>query len=184
MAGDQGVAFIERLRRAVRRPKAVVGRVSDRLFQNATPKVYVASEGNRSESDNGLYVRFVERAVRDPVLFSKFKQNRQYQAILEHLRESDGQAYLEIVEREAPDLFAGMERFKINDLIGSPTTFVYDRIGRINPTTLRYVKVASDLRRLFGDLSGAKVAEIGVGYGGQLLVLDQIFTLGMYSMFD
>jgi hypothetical protein len=69
-----------------------------------------------------------------------------------------------------------MERFKINDLVGSPTTYVYHRFGRISPSTLRYVKVASDLRRLFGDLTGAKVAEIGVGYGGQLLVLDQIFT--------
>jgi len=163
--------------------QAAKDRVRARIL-DMLPKAYVAAEGNRSESDNGLYVRFVERAVRSPAVFSSFRQNPYYQAILEHLSAADGKAYLAIVEQESPDLSRDMERFKINDVIGSPTTYVYDRVGRSSPTTLRYVKVASDLRRLFGDLSGAKVAEIGVGYGGQLLVLDQIFTLGMYSMFD
>lgn len=164
-------------------PQAARNHVRARVF-GMLPKTYVAVEGNRSASDNGLYVQFVERAVLDASVFSAFKQNRHYQEILEHLGEADGKAYLSIIDQEAPDLGREMERFKINDVVGSPTTYVYDRVGRISPTTLRYVKVASDLRQLFGDLSGARVAEIGVGYGGQMLVLDQIFRLGAYSLFD
>ena len=184
MAGNQRLPLNDKVRRAMRVPRAVARRVRDMVALNATPKVYVASAGNRSESDNGLYVQFVEKAVRNPGVFSTFKQNRAYQTILEHLNEAAGKAYWEIVQQEAPDLSEDMERFKVNDVVGNPTTYVYDHVGRISPTTLRYVKVASDLRRLFGDLTGARVAEIGVGYGGQLLVLDQIFKLGMYSMFD
>jgi putative sugar O-methyltransferase len=172
------------VRRAVRAPFSVGRRVRDLVLRNITSKMYIASEGIRSESDNGHYAKFVERAVRNQAVFFRFKQNRVYREILEHLNEDDGRAYLAIVAEEAPDLVRQIEHFKINDRIGSPATYRYDGIGAISPTTLRYVKVVSDLRRLFGDLNGARVAEIGVGYGGQLLVLDQLFRLDAYTMFD
>ena len=52
------------------------------------------------------------------------------------------------------------------------------------PTTLRYIKVASDLHDLFGDNLGDHVVEIGCGYGGQMLILDQLFEIPRYTMFD
>src|SRR6188508_1672428 len=114
------------LRRALRAPLSFGRRARDFAVRHATPKMYIASEGIRSESDNGRYVTFVQRAVENQAVFSRFKQNRVYREILEHLNEDDGRAYLAIVTEESPDLLGEMERFKINDRIGSPTTYRYD----------------------------------------------------------
>ena len=69
-------------------------------------------------------------------------------------------------------------------MVGSPRVFNYPGIGRVSPTTLRYVKVASDLRKLFGAEPGGNVAEVGVGYGGQMLVCDIAFHMRQYDLFD
>jgi putative sugar O-methyltransferase len=145
---------------------------------------FVGRQSIRSDSDNGRYTAFVEQANKSYKVFSHFKKNPVYQEILEHVSEKDGARYLEVLKKNAPDLFTYLDKFKINDLVGNPTTFEYPEIGRISPTTLRYMKVASDLRTLFGSAIGNRVAEIGVGYGGQALVLDQIFTINEYCLFD
>ena len=62
-------------------------------------------------------------------------------------------------------------RFRENDRLGSPLTCDYDACGRFSPTTLRYAKVYSDLMRLFRDLDGQRIIEIGGGYGGQCFVI-------------
>lgn len=145
---------------------------------------FVGAEGNRSESDHGPYVAFVQLALRDYRVFSRFKQNPHYRLILENVSEDEGRSYLEILKRAAPDFIESVERFKENDLIGAPTTYDYDGLGRISPTTLRYMKVASDLRCLFGADIGRTIAEIGVGYGGQLLVNDRVFKMERCDLFD
>jgi phospholipid N-methyltransferase len=156
----------------------------DKLSGILTNKEFVAAAENRSDSEGGLYVRFVERAVKDYKVFSKFKTHPHYRAILEHVSKEQGEEYLDIIRRESPELIARFQCFKINDSVGAPITFDYAGIGSVSPTTLRYVKVAADLWKLFGDLSGMKIVEVGVGYGGQLLVLDQIFKLRQYHLFD
>jgi len=145
---------------------------------------FIGKQAIRSDSDNGRYIAFVERANSNYQVFSQFKQHPAYQEILEHVSEEDGTRYLEILKKNAPDLLVAVEKFKVNDLVGNPTKFEYPEIGSISPTTLRYMKVASDLRALFGTSIGNRVAEIGVGYGGQLLVLDQIFAIDEYYLFD
>jgi hypothetical protein len=145
---------------------------------------FVGAPENRSESDNGAYVAFVERAVRDYATFETFKAHPAYQAILEHVTKEQGAGYLDEIARLAPDLIDRIEEFKANDRIGGGTVHDYPRVGRIGPTTLRYVKVAADLRRHFGPTPGHAIAEIGVGYGGQMLVFDRLFAYGSYDLFD
>lgn len=53
----------------------------------------------------------------------------------------------------------------------------------MSPTTLRYLKVASDLKILFGPNLG-NVAEIGCGYGGQTIVNDQLLNISTARLFD
>ena len=77
-----------------------------------------------------------------------------------------------------------IEKFKVNDILGGGKTFNYKGVGFINPTTLVYIKVASDIRKLFSEDIGEKVAEIGVGYGGQLLIADMILKFKQYDLFD
>jgi hypothetical protein len=50
--------------------------------------------------------------------------------------------------------------------------------------TLRYVKVLSDLRRLFGDLTGMSIVEIGVGYGGQCRLICEFWPLRSCTLID
>lgn len=134
-------------------------------------------------SDDSKYVSIVKKALVDNNTFNNFKREPDYNAILEHVSAVDGSQYLSIIKNESSDLLLKINDFKNNDKIGNPITYNYPEIGSISPTTLRYIKVASDLRKLFGDLSGFKVAEIGVGYGGQILIMDQIWKMS-YCMFD
>ena len=60
---------------------------------------------------------------------------------------------------------------------GKSIKFEYENYSKpLPPTTLRYLKVASDLKNLFGSDLG-EVAEIGCGYGGQTLVNDQLLNV-------
>jgi hypothetical protein len=144
-----------------------------------------ASDAYRSESDkNGAYVALVQAAVRDYKVFSTFRRHPAYTVVLEHLSRQDGQAYLDILRKDAPDFLDRIGEFKSNDVVGSPRVYDYPGIGQASPTTLRYVKVASDLRKLFGADPGRNIAEVGVGYGGQMLVCDIAFHLRQYDLFD
>lgn len=127
-------------------------------------------------ADEGKYITAVKKALADKEAFDNFKKDSDYQEILEHVSYKNGQQYLDILCQQAPDFVEKINTFKINDVVGNPLTFEYKNIGFISPTTLRYIKVASDLRTLFGDLSGLTIAEIGIGYGGQVLVLDQVWS--------
>jgi putative sugar O-methyltransferase len=153
-------------------------------IRSTTDSTHVALRGLRSESDNGIYPETVRRLVQGTRDFSNFKRNLVYRQILEHVTEEQGAQYLQQIEEHWPSLINEIERFKINDDIGNPFRFCYPRTGEISPTTLRYLKVASDLRELFGDLSGFDVAEIGGGYGGQFLLTDLLWQLGSWTLFD
>lgn len=104
--------------------------------------------------------------------------------ILEHVTRELGQAYLNVLRRWAPCVIARIDEFKVNDLVGGPITHAYEGIGRISPTTLRYLKVAADLEACFNWSATTAVAEIGVGYGGQLLCADRLLPFGSWTLFD
>ena len=144
--------------------------------------VFAGAEYNRSLSDNGRYVAFVEQAVKDYETFRTFKTNPDYRAILEHVSPELGLMYLNVVAGQTPYFFEILDRFKINDLVGSPQKIQYGPV-EISPSTLRYVKVASDIVTMFGADIG-DVVEIGVGYGGQMLILDQVCAISHYTLFD
>jgi len=130
------------------------------------------------------YVSFVTKAARDYRVFSRFKSNPMYQGTLEHVTPEQGEKYLAVIKEQSPEFFHQIDQFKINDLVGTPITHYYPSIGIFSPTTLRYVKVASDLQKYFGFDIGKKIVEIGVGYGGQLLINDQIFKIKEYHLYD
>jgi len=144
---------------------------------------FVGSKLNRSESDDGKYIAAVQEAVNDYVSFTGFKRDPRYNAILEHTSIQHGQECLEIILSQSPDFLLRIDDFR-NDLEGGATTNKYPFIGEISPSTLRYMKVASDIRAIFGKTEFDIVAEVGVGYGGQLLVNDEVFGFDGYHLFD
>jgi putative sugar O-methyltransferase len=147
-------------------------------------KIFIGSKKIRSNSDNGTYISSVLEATENYDAFTQFKKDPRYQAILEHTTFEQGLAYLEIVKLENPQLLDSIDLFKENDLIGGASTYDYKDIGSISPSTLRYLKVTSDLIKYFGDMESYRIAEIGVGYGGQLLTADKVLKFKQYDLFD
>ena len=138
----------------------------------------------RSESDDGNYVRVLKKIIENDRFFNNFKKNRFYRQILEHTTKFQGSEYLKKITEDNPSLINKIETFKDNDLIGNPNLSNYPTIGDISPTTLRYLKVASDLKTIFKGNIGENICEIGAGYGGQYLILDKIFKIKRYNIFD
>lgn len=145
---------------------------------------YIAVHGLRSASDSGFYPEAARRAAQDARAFATFKRNPFYRQVLEHVSGEQGTQYLEQIQMKWPHLIEDIDKFKINDEIGDPFRTTYSPIGEISPTTLRYLKVACDLRELFGDLTEFDVVEIGGGYGGQFLLVDQLWQLASWTVFD
>ena len=139
----------------------------------------------RSDSENGRYAASVDRALRSQGAFDNFKRDKNYREILEHVSREKGAQYLEILQsRNDGILDLGLNSVLVSDDIGNPIKYSYEGFPiPLSPTTLRYLKVASDLQVLFGDELG-NVAEIGCGYGGQALVNDQILNVEFATLFD
>ncbi|WP_304908565.1 putative sugar O-methyltransferase [Methylotenera sp.] len=177
-------SFIRKITKAFTNPNLAYIFLQRRLTNLFLEKEYIGTTSNRSDSDNGTYVKFVQSAVWNYKIFKKFKRHPHYQAILEHVNKEDGQKYFDIIKDDSPKFLDAISKLKENDLVGTPLIYDYPEIGSISPSTLRYIKVSSDLRKFFGDDIGQKIAEIGVGYGGQLLINDKIFDIKEYHLFD
>jgi putative sugar O-methyltransferase len=136
-----------------------------------------------SISDNNTYPNFCEKASQDEELFKNFRTNKFYNEILEHVTKEEGEKYLNIVKNKNINLFKKIEKYKNNDKIGSPLVFKYD-VGELSPTTIRYIKVLSDLIENFGDLDGMDIVEIGCGYGGQSKIIMDTFNIKSYTLID
>ncbi|MCI0382762.1 MAG: putative sugar O-methyltransferase [Chlamydiae bacterium] len=137
-------------------------------------------------SDNGLYPEFCKAAVENEKIFSHFKREPVYNLIEEYTSHEEGKSYLAFIQKDAPDFlkFKKLSRIQSNDLIGNPKTHRFEPIGTFSPSTLRYVKVASDLRKCFGSLHDFRILEIGGGYGGQCKILSDLFPLASYTLVD
>ena len=139
------------------------------------PELSLERKLSTSLSDNQLYPHFCLQASNDLRIFNTFRRNFVYNEILEHASEEQGKAYLEQITK-CPDILKKIDKFKANDLFENPEIFEYQYTGKISPTTLRYIKVLSDLKNLFGNLDGFNICEIGVGYGGQCRVINCYFN--------
>ena len=139
----------------------------------------------RSDSENGKYGAVVAKAVSDQNAFDGFKRKRAYRKILEHVSRAQGQDYLQIVSSRQDGLLdAALKTVLLSDDVGSPVKYQYEGVEpALSPTTLRYLKVASDLKGLFG-VGLDRIAEIGCGYGGQTLVNDQLLDFRHATLFD
>ena len=156
-------------------------RIKDLISKN----IYAHTIALRSDSDDGKYVKFVKKAVNNEKYFSQFKRHPDYRKILEHVSVFQGEEYLKIVCSRPDEIFdLALKSVFITDAIGNPYKYYYNEIEiPLSPTTLRYLKVASDLYYLFGDQL-FEIAEIGCGYGGQCLVNDSILNYKHTTLFD
>jgi len=137
-----------------------------------------------SLSDTRAFPAHAAAAAEDPARFAAFKQDPEFRVVIENLTCEHGRQYLDTAFEQTPSLARHLERFRENDRVGSPRTCSYGDRGSFSPTTLRYVKVLSDLTRLFGSLDGARIVEIGGGYGGQCHIISAVTQPASYTLMD
>ncbi|WP_254174727.1 hypothetical protein [Planktothrix pseudagardhii] len=106
-----------------------------------------------SLSDNGNYPELCLQASLDNATFRDFRRNEIYNITLEHDSFEQGLEYLEVTQKSGSNVLSKIHEFIKNDQIGNPRVFDYEAIGKIAPTTLRYIKILSDLESEFGTLS-------------------------------
>lgn len=152
---------------------------------NLRAKVFAHAKEYRSDSENGDYASTVIHALKNQKAFDNFKRSYSYRQILEHVSEDEGRSYLDILEARSDSILSrGLSNVLISDEVGNPIKYHYAGYENpLSPTTLRYLKVTSDLKILFGSSLG-QVAEIGCGYGGQTLVNDQLLDVQSARLFD
>ena len=157
----------------------ILSRISRKIIQK---KNFVSMKLLRSPSINA-YLTAVEGALTNKKKFNNFKSNIFYKDMLEHVNYPQGLEYLNIIKRDG-NLLNNINKFLINDEIGNPKKYYYDELKtKISPSTLRYIKVASDIKKIFKD-EISNIVEIGCGYGGQYLILDQIMKINHYTLMD
>jgi hypothetical protein len=136
-----------------------------------------------SISDFGKYRLLCRKAAEDDLFFEVIRRHPVY-GLVEALPAPAGQDYIDIALAADPSIRGSLDMLRQNDRHGGPILHDYEDIGRFSPATLRYIKVAVDLRRIFGSLDGYRIAEIGVGYGGQCRILSALNAIASYSLFD
>ena len=126
------------------------------------------------------YCELCRQAVADPAVFATFRQRPEYTRILEHVTPEQGIEYAKCVSSGEfrPDVW------QTNDSIGSPVRQEYLQAGRVSPTTLRYAKNVSDIAWFFGDLNGARIVEVGGGYGGLARLVKARWPSSDYTIID
>ncbi len=139
------------------------------------------------------YVESIEQALINPKIFNNFKNNKEYNGVLEHVSEEQGRIYLREILNNKNANKVPWESVLLNDILGSPTTFYYDLpIGftYVSPTTLRYIKFSLDVIEFLGTVTKPlNIIEIGGGYGGFCKIFLDICTefkinIKLYTIFD
>ncbi len=140
-------------------------------------------------SDNNQYPSFCHQSVIDEETFKNFRRNPIYTSIVETVPYKAGRDYLKSALSQTPEIYKYFVKFMSNDTVGNPQTYAYRRnlLSKklmFSPTTLRYIKVLSDLNYFFKSLDGMKIIEIGGGYGGLCKIISDMFQIKSYTIVD
>ncbi len=149
-----------------------------------SPKSYSLESASSISDGNHYYLQAVIKATNNRKAFSNFKRDPAYNEILEHASHEEALASIEIIKNQTPELITNINDFRINDSVGGARCVEFDGLGMISPSTIRYMKVASDIISLFQNRIGENIVEIGTGYGGQYLILDRAINFSNYTLMD
>jgi hypothetical protein len=140
--------------------------------------------GDSSVSDSSAYLQIISSASHNDESFARFRSNREYRQILEHVSKSQGYEYLREIKLGSSGVKEMIAKVGFLNTCGLPLVYFYPRLGFLSPTTLRYCKVFDELNRLFPDISEMIIAEIGGGFGGQAAVLRNLSGFKSYTIYD
>lgn len=136
-----------------------------------------------SESSlNKNYLNFVREANLNQEVYDSFRNSQKYKEVLEHVGPNLANNYYKNI-REFLTHEQVTEFSKAINNTGNPQTITINDT-EFNPTTLRYINVALDIKNKFSIDSFENIIEVGAGYGGQALILDKFFKIKNYTFVD
>ena len=182
MSSDFG--FTTRWLDRIKRTKVKYGLNPIGFFKSANSLNSQIDESQLSDSQLTKYEEILKKTVHSNFHFKRFRRNFYYRQIVETVTPDLGFEYIKKINDLDPNCLKLSGTQKYFDNIGNPLTYKYPDVGRISPTTLRYLAVALELNNLFGNLNNRSISEIGVGYGGQFKVLDNMHILKKYYLYD
>lgn len=150
------------------------------LFTNSR----IFTKTSKSDSDSTPYRNYVSKAIDSDSFFRKFRRNYSYRVILEHVDYELGKKYYEKLDLETIENYRENQRLLGLSKVGKPRTYYFKGIGWASPTVIRYLFVNQNLTKIFGLKGFENVAEIGVGFGGQLIVSRESCVIQSYSIYD
>ena len=131
------------------------------------------------------YLKTCKWASEDEKSFQNFRRDSFYNVVIEHVGYQLGLDYLIHAIKQTPELLKYADNFIKSENIGNPVIYYYDIMQNyLSPTTCRYIKVLSDLIKLFGSLDNIDIVEIGGGYGGQCKIIHDVFKPKTYTIID
>jgi hypothetical protein len=122
------------------------------------------------------------KAARDPSYFRNFRSRIEYSHALEIRYEIVLANYIvQYCSRETLGKWTAFQRL---DRIGNPPTTTFQNIGSFSGTTLRYIIIADQIKKLFRLPKRSKIVEIGAGFGGQCFIFSQLQRFSKYYIYD
>ena len=132
------------------------------------------------------YLKLCEQAANDSKIFDNFRSLKEYKNILEHVDHDLAKKYYENIKNISS--LTNSEIFNICkklSYIGKPELVkIVDGEIPVSTTSLRYLNVALQIKNEFNQNSFKKVIEIGPGYGGQSIILQEFFDIRKYIYID
>lgn len=137
------------------------------------------------------YIKTCQDAVKDDKVFDSFKQDRHYNAVLEHVSVLLAQGYIKDMKKKYSEFLdcINWEAVRKNDSEGGPKThnfeddmkdFVHLESYVFSPSIMRYVHTGLEILNHLVDTDtkdSHDIVEVGCGYGGQMYILSCLAPL-------
>lgn len=118
--------------------------------------------------------------------FLTFRQDKDYGKILEGGEYIVGSLYLDRIKSTHDLSFVcdNIDKFKENDIYGTPIKHTYEIFGDISPNTIHYINTVLDIRKQFPNKKLKKIVEIGAGFGALCKIISSVYDFDEYVIVD
>ena len=142
---------------------------------------YINADESISSKDK-LYREICIKALENAYYFENFRHIEDYSNIVEMSGGGNFATY--ILRNASKETLSNLKAFQRLEDIGSPITTNFRELGNFSGTTLRYIVIADQIKKIFVLPFNAKIVEIGAGFGGQSYILNQIQPFSKYYIYD
>lgn len=138
--------------------------------------------------DNCVYSDFCKRVIEDSCLYSTFRSHPLYQVFQENLNDESAQKHLSYMQLFYPHLLLEQTLITSLDALGSPKTIEYldtnSGRARISYPTVHNLKIAGDVEKMMGSLTGKTIVQIGAGDGTLCKIFVTLHRPARYCIVD